>query len=424
MDTHLADKSEAPSVSRRVIAAMTFATGAVIANLYYAQPLEDTLAHAFDSQTSAIGLINTVLQLGYALGLATLLPLGDLLERRRLLAALLSVATLGMLLMTVAPSLAVFGAAAALVGLTSVAVQVIVPFASHLAGERQQGAVVSTVMSGLLMGILLSRTVSGVVAELLGWRAVFGLGALLTATVGVVLWRELPILAPMVSLRYPALLASVAKLLREEPVLRIRIIYGALTFSSFSVFWTSAGFLLAREPYDWGNAAIGAFALFGAAGALAAKYAGRLVDKGYPARLTTGPWVAIMALSFLLIGVGGESVVALAIGVVLMDMGCQAVHINNQSLIFPLRPEARSRLNSAYMIFYFIAAAVGSALSAVVYAAWGWTGVSILGGAFPALALIVWLWEYTVGRRPARRSGAMSVPARNRGISQASGRRP
>ncbi len=400
MDSQLAERTETPTVSGRVVAAMTFATGAVIANLYYAQPLEDTLAHAFSAHTSSIGLINTVLQVGYAVGLATLVPLGDLLERRRLLVTMLAVASCGMLLMTVAPSLAVFGAAAAVVGVSSVAVQVIVPFASHLAGKGQHGRIVSTVMSGLLMGILLSRTVSGVIADLFGWRAVFGLGAALTASVAVVLWRELPVVAPMVSLRYPALLASVLVLLREEPVLRIRIIHGALTFASFSVFWASAGFLLAREPYGWSEATIGAFALFGAAGALAARYAGRLVDKGYSPRATTGIWVAMMALSYVLIGLGAESAVALAIGVVFMDMGCQATHINNQNLIFPLRPEARSRLNTAYMVFYFIAAAIGSALSAVIYAEWGWTGVSILGGVLPALSFLVWVWEYTRSRRP------------------------
>ncbi|PRY01017.1 MFS transporter [Allonocardiopsis opalescens] len=393
MESQTADEVAAPNVSPWVVGTMAFATGAVIANLYYAQPLVDTLARVFQADSDAIGLTITVTQIGYALGLALLVPLGDLIERRKLLAALLAAATLGMAAMALAPSLIVFGAAAAVVGLTSVAVQVIVPFAHVLAAKGQQGRVVSTVMSGLLMGILLSRTVAGLVAEAFGWQAVFGLGAVLTALIAVVLWRALPTVAPTVTMRYPALLGSVLRLVREEPVLRLRMLYGALTFSTFSVFWTSAGFLLAGDPYNWNEAQIGLFALFGVAGALAAKFAGGLADRGW-VHLTTGAYLLITALSYLLIGWGAVSVVALAIGVLLMDMGVQGTHINNQSLIFALRPDARSRLNTAYMVSYFISAAVGSALSAVVYVAYDWIGVAVLGGLFPALACVVWAVEH------------------------------
>jgi predicted MFS family arabinose efflux permease len=378
--------------SRRVVAIMAFATGAVIANLYYAQPLADTLSRAFDAPSSAIGLVIMLTQIGYAIGLATLVPLGDLMERRRLLAALLGCATLGMAVMALAPSLWLFGAAAVVVGLTSVAVQVIVPFAAHLAPEGRQGQVVSTVMSGLLLGVLFSRTVSGLVASAAGWRAVFGLGALVSVVVLVLLWRELPKLTPAVRMRYPALLASVLALVRDEPVLRRRIVYGALTFASFSVFWASAGFLLAREPYGWTTAEIGAFALLGVLGALAAKFAGRLADRGM-ARAVTGGFVIVMALSYVLLALGAHSVVALGIGVALMDLGSQGTHISSQSLIFPLRPEARSRLNTAYMTCYFLAGATGSGLSAIVYPAYGWDGVCVLGAAFPTAAAVLWVVE-------------------------------
>jgi predicted MFS family arabinose efflux permease len=377
-------------VSRRLVATMAIATGAVIANLYYAQPLEATLAQSFHSSPAAIGIIITLIQIGYAIGLATLVPLGDLLERRRLLAILLGVVVLGMAGMAVAPSLPVLACAAALVGLTSVAVQVVVPFAAHLSAGPQQGRVVSTVMSGLLLGILLSRTVSGLVAQVAGWRAVFALGAVLTAAIAVVLWRELPTLKPTVRMRYGALLASVPRLVREEPVLRARMLYGALTFASFSVFWTSAGFLLAGSPYGWNSAEIGLFALLGALGALAARFAGGLADRGW-ARAATGGFVLIMALSYVFIAIGGTSAVALGIGVALMDLGCQGVHISNQSLIYPLRPDARSRLNTAYMAAYFLAGAIGSALSATAYTTYGWSGVCVLGASLPALGCAVWL---------------------------------
>lgn len=388
---------EATVPSRRVVATMAFATGAVVANLYYAQPLEETLAREFNAPSSSIGLIITLLQIGYAAGLATLVPLGDLLERRRLLAGMLSCTVLGLGVMAFAPSLAVLGSAAVVVGLTSVATHVIVPLAAQLAPPDQQGRVVSTVMSGLLLGILLSRTVSGVVASVAGWRAVFGLAAMVTAGVTVLLWRELPTLAPVARMRYSALLASVLRIVREEPVLRVRMLYCALVFASFSAFWTSAGFLLARPPYGWNNAQIGAFALLGAAGALAVKFGGRLADRGL-ARVTTGGFVLTMALSYILLAIGESSVVALGVGVLLMDLGCQGTHISNQSLFFPLRPDARSRMNTAYMTSGFVAAAIGSALSAVVYPAYGWIGVCILGGVFPALATLLWVAEMSRAR--------------------------
>ncbi|HEY3609905.1 MAG TPA: MFS transporter [Pseudonocardiaceae bacterium] len=385
------------AASRRVVLTMTFATGAVIANLYYAQPLEESLSRALHASSGTIGLILTLIQIGYAIGLATLVPLGDLFERRRLLIALLGVAVLGLAAMALAPSAAAFGSAAVLVGLTSVAAQVIVPFAAHVAGAGRQGRVVGTVMSGLLIGILLSRTVSGLIASVAGWRAVFGFGAVVTAGMALLLWRELPTLVPDVRLRYPALLASVVRIVRDEPLLRWRILYGALTFSSFSAFWASAGFLLARAPYHWNNAEIGAFALLGALGAVAARFAGRLADRGL-ARLATGGFLLVMSLSYVLIGIGAHAVVALGIGVALMDLGCQGTHISNQSLIFPLRPDARSRLNTAYMTSYFVAGAVGSGLSTTAYAAFGWTGVTIVGAAFPVAACLVWVVDMTMRR--------------------------
>ena len=383
--------------TRRVVAAMAFATGAVVANLYYAQPLENTLATAFHASTGAVGLVITLIQIGYAIGLATLVPLGDLLERRKLLVTLLVIATAGMVLMTVAPSLAVFGSAAVLVGITSVAVQIVVPFAAHLAEEGQQGRVVGTVMSGLLIGILISRTVAGLVAQAASWRAVFALGAVLTAVVAVLLWRELPKLAPSVRMTYPALLGSVLRLIREEPTLRMRMVLGGLMFASFSMFWTSAGFLLART-YHWNDAAIGAFALVGAAGAVMARFAGKLADRGH-ARVASGAFIGLAALSYLLIALGGHSMVALIIGVILLDLGAQGTQISNQSLIYALRADARSRLNTAYMTAYFVVGAIGSGLSAWAYATGGWAAVCWLGAAFPVLGVLIWAVEMLVRRR-------------------------
>ncbi len=377
--------------TRRVVATMAFATGAVVGNLYYAQPLEDTLTSAFHASTGAVGLVITLIQIGYAIGLATLVPLGDLLERRKLLVTLLAVTVAGLAVMAAAPSLAALGSAAVLVGITSVAVQIVVPLAAHIAEEGQQGRVVGTVMSGLLIGILISRTASGLVAQVANWRAVFALAAVLTAVVAVLLWRELPTLAPATRMRYHTLLLSVLRLVREEPTLRLRTVYGGLVFASFSVFWTSAGFLLART-YHWNDAAIGAFALLGAAGAMAARFSGRLADRGH-AHLATGGFIGVAALSYVLIALGVHSVIALAIGVAMLDLGVQGTHISNQSLIYRLRADARSRLNTAYMTFYFILGAIGSGLSAAAYSAGGWSAVCLLGAAFPVLGVLIWVVE-------------------------------
>lgn len=384
---------------------MAFAAGAVVANIYYAQPLVETLAQAFHASEGQIGVLLTLLQLGYAAGLATVVPLGDLMERRRLLITLLTGCAVGLTLMATAPALLVIASAAVLVGLTSVAVQVIIPFAAHLAGEGRQGRVVGTVMSGVLIGILVSRTVSGVLAGLVGWRWVFGIAALVTLGVAAVLWRELPVHAPVVRMSYPALLRSVLTLIGEQPVLRLRMIYGGCSFGAFSVFWSTVGFLLAREPYHWDDTRIGLFALLGVAGAMAARFAGGLADRGY-ARWTTLGFALLAAASFVPLFLGRSSLIALAVGVVLLDLGVQGLQIINQSVIYRLRADARSRINTAYMTAYFLCGALGSALATSLYAGVGWLAVCGLGAAFPVLAVGAWLVEQVrAGRRVAAAVG-------------------
>jgi predicted MFS family arabinose efflux permease len=396
------ETDNAARVLRRAVAAMAFATGAVVANMYYAQPLEASLAASFHAPSSAIGAVLTLVQLCYALGLATLVPLGDLLERRRLVVTLLAVVVVSQAVVAVAPALAVLAAAAGLVGLTAVAAQILVPFAAHLAPEGQQGRVVSTVMSGLLIGVLVSRVVAGVVSQLLGWRAVFVLGAAITAVAAVLLWRALPVHPPAATMRYPALLRSVLVLLREEPVLRWRIVYSVASNASFSVLWTSIGFMLAAPPHSLGDAAIGLFALFGVAGAVAARFAGRLADRGW-AHWAVGAFLVCALLAWVPVWLGGRAgvgaLVALAVGLLVFDVGAQGVHISNQTIIYALRPDAHSRLNSAYMTSFFLGGALGSGLSALVYQSHGWTGVSLLGATFPVAGLVVWVVD-SLRRRP------------------------
>jgi predicted MFS family arabinose efflux permease len=392
---------------------MTFATGVIVANNYYAQPLEHALAGAFHASSSAVGAVLTLIQLSYALGLATLVPLGDLLERRRLIVTMASVTVIGMVLVAVAPSLGVLAAASAMVGLTTVAAQVLVPFAAHLAPKGQEGKTISTVMSGLLIGVLVSRVVAGLVSQALGWRAVFLLGALLTAVSVALLWRTLPVLPPATKVRYSALLRSVLTLLREEPVLRWRIIYSASSYAAFGALWTSIGFMLAAPPHNFSEGPIGLFALFGVAGAVGARFAGRLADRGW-AHYAVGGFLALAVVAWVPIregaGAGVGALVALAIGLLLFDLGVQGVHVSNQAIIYALRPDARSRINSAYMTLYFLGGAAGSGFSAVLYAGHGWRGVSVLGAALPAIGLVLWVVD-TALRRRAVSVSPRAIPA-------------
>lgn len=271
----------APRMSRRLVAVLAVACGLAVANNYYAQPLLDTIARQFGVSTGTAGLVVTLTQVGYAAGLVFLVPLGDLLERRRLVVTVLAGTALALGAAAAAPSIAVLAATATLFGCTSVVAQILVPFAATLAADEERGAVVGAVMSGLLLGVLLARTVAGLVAEAVGWRSVYLVAALLMVGLAVVLRRELPRHRVETRLSYGGLLASVLRLVRAEPVLRLRSAYGALGFAAFSVLWTSIAFLLARPPFHYGEAQIGLFGLAGAAGAAANSVAGRLSDRGW-----------------------------------------------------------------------------------------------------------------------------------------------
>ena len=380
----------------KLVAVMALASGLVVANSYYAQPLVGSIAATFGVASQSVGFVVTASQVGYAIGLAVLVPLGDLLERRRLLTFMLLGTTACLAVMVIAPTWQILASAAALVGLGSVVGQILVPFAAALAREDERGKVIGNVMTGLLLGILLSRVISGLIAGIAGWRTVFVVAAALTLiTCGLV--RLLPPSPSHTSIPYRRLLASVATLVREEPILRSRIWFGMLTYASFGVLWTSVGFLLADSPYNWSDTKIGVFTVVGIAGALAARFAGALADRGF-AKIQTGAFVALTTFSFIPLALGRHNVWLLALGVALLDLGVQGTHISNQSIFYPLRPGARSRLNTAYMTAYFTAGSVGSALSALVYAHSGWTAVCLLGALFPAVATLMWCSEFRLSR--------------------------
>lgn len=372
-----------------------------VANIYYAQPLLDAIARQLDVGAGTAGLVVTLTQLGYALGLVLLVPLGDLVNRRRLVTLALLVTAGAQVLVAAAPSFALLGAAVGVVGFTSVVAQVLVPFAATLAGDHERGRVVGHVMTGLLLGTLLSRTVAGVVAEVAGWRAVFLIAAAMTAALAALLHRALPHREPTADHSYPRLLQSVWRLVAREPALRLRSAYGALSFAVLNALWTPIAFLLARPPYRFGEAMIGGFALLTVPLAFTTGTVGRLADRGHGRRLT-GVYFAMMLAGAGLAAAGSRQLWALVAGAVLVSLGAQSAHVTNQSEIYRLDPGARSRVTTAYMVAFFAGGVAGSALSTAAYARSGWIGVGGLLAAFALAGLGLWIGEAGWRHRPTR----------------------
>ncbi|WNG29120.1 MFS transporter [Cystobacter fuscus] len=366
------------------------AAGLSVANIYYAQPLLDAMARDFSIRPAAIGLVVTVTQLGYALGLLFIVPLGDLVDRRRLIAGQGLLSALALVGVSSAPTATVLLAGMIIVGLLAVVVQVLVAFAATLASSDERGSVVGTVTSGVVIGILLARFVSGLLADLGGWRSVYltsaGLSLLMAALLyGVLPRHERRSAAPP----YPELVRSVFVLFREEPLLRVRAVLALLIFATFSVLWTSMVLPLSAPPISLSHTGVGLFGLAGVAGAIGAGRAGRLADRGW-GQWTTGVALALMLVAWLPIAFTHSSLWALAVGVVLLDLAIQAVHVTNQSMLLAVRPDARSRLIGGYMVFYSIGSASGSITSTLVYAWAGWSGVCALGAAISMTALLFW----------------------------------
>lgn len=386
-------KNNQPGLSTTLIILMSVATGLAVASNYYVQPLLDTIANTFSLSINQAGLIVTAAQLGYAAGLLFLVPLGDMFERRRLIVTMTLLAAGGMLITASSQSLWVMILGTALTGLFSVVAQILVPLAATLAAPEKRGKVVGTIMSGLLLGILLARTVAGLLASLGGWRTVYWVASVLMILMALALWRGLPRIKLENHLNYPQLLGSVFSLFIRYPLLRTRALLGCLIFANFSILWTSMAFLLASPPFNYSDAMIGLFGLVGAAGALGARSAGSLSDKG-KAHLTTSIGLLLLLLSWGAIVAGQYSVIALIVGILILDLTVQGVHITNQSVIYHMMPEARNRLTAGYMTSYFIGGAAGSLISASAYQHAGWTGVCIAGAVVSLLVLLVWWLGY------------------------------
>ncbi|MFS0869433.1 MFS transporter [Paenibacillus xylanilyticus] len=387
--THLSAKAH-PGMSRLVAILFALCSGLAVANIYYAQPLLDTIAEEFHISHSHIGMIITVTQICYALGLLLLVPLGDLINRRKLIIVQMFFSVLALLVVGTTLSSSILFTGMAIVGLLAVNTQSLVAFAAALASPSERGRIVGLVTSGIVIGILLARTVAGTMNDWIGWRSVYLFSAVLTLLGMVALFLLLPKHEPQrTKLNYAQLLISVFQLYRELPILRVRGVLAILIFSAFSILWTSMVLPLSAPPLSLSHTAIGAFGLAGAAGALAAARAGKLADRGLGQK-TTGFSLMLLLLSWLPIGYVHHSLWFLIAGVILLDLAVQAVHVTNQSLIYNVRPEAQSRLTAAYMIFYSIGSATGSIASTLMYAWTGWTGVCWLGAGVSAAAFLFW----------------------------------
>jgi len=382
-----------------MILLMAVATGLAVAGNYYAQPLLHAIGQQFGLSNAQAGGIVTTAQLSYAVGLILLVPLGDVLERRTLIVGMTLLSAIGLLVSSFAPTFPILLLGTAISGMLSVVAQVLVPFAATLAEPHERGKAVGTIMSGLLLGILLARTVAGALADVGSWRTVYWVAALLMFIMSGVLWHKLPRWRNPHHLPYPQLLASVFHLFAQEPLFRARALIGSLIFATFSVLWTPLTFLLAGPAYGYSNTTIGLFGLVGAAGAFAANRFGRLTDRGVGNPATLGG-LALLAGSWVLTGLGTHSVLALLAGIVILDLAVQGVHVTSQSAIYRLRPEARSRITAGYMTCYFIGGASGSLLASWLYPHAGWTGVCLAGGAL-SLAALAYAWLSPAAHIPA-----------------------
>ncbi|MEE3677200.1 MFS transporter [Bacillus safensis] len=375
------------------------ACGMAVANIYFAQPLLDSLAAEFDITYSSIGIVIMITQLCYAAGLLLIVPLGDLLNRRRLIIGQMLLSVLALILVGIAPIVTVLFIGLALVGLLAVVTQVLVAFAASWAAPEERGRIVGLVQSGIVIGILLARTFAGVLTDFAGWRSVYLVSAVIMLILTGVLFRVLPRDdSKRESLSYAHLLRSMFVLFIQERILRIRGILALLIFIVFGTLWTSLVLPLSNAPHSLSHTAIGAFGLAGVAGALGAARAGSLADRGF-GQFTSGIALVLLFISWFFISLTEHSLIALVIGIIILDLSVQAVHVTNQTMFFTVRPEARSRLTAAYMIFYSIGSATGSIVSTSIYAAYGWSGVCLFGASISALAILYWTITYRLTKQ-------------------------
>jgi predicted MFS family arabinose efflux permease len=369
-------------MSRRIVWLLAISTGCIVANIYYAQPLLADMAHEFGLSVPQIGAVAMLAQVGAAVGMLLFVPLGDKFERRDLIAALLVAGTIALAMTASASSVLWLCLGTFAIGLATSNVHVVVPLAAHLAPPQQRGRVVGTVLGGLLVGVLLARTFSGVIGARFGWRTVYWIGAVVMLTLAAVIRLALPVSRPDESPRWTDLMRSIGSLVREHATVREAALLAFLMYSTFTALWTTLVFLLRTPPYDYGTTAAGLFGLLGAASAAAAPLVGRFADR-YGAKRAVHGAIVTTLVAYLVLLTGGRMLAGLIVAIILVDAGVQSGHVANQSRIYSLVPSARGRLNTVYMMSFMSGGAVGSYVGPLGFKLGGWAGFC----AYPLAAL-------------------------------------
>jgi predicted MFS family arabinose efflux permease len=380
-----------PPLTTFILWIMTITTGFVVANIYYNQPLLGDIAKTYNINSAKAGQVAVFTQIGYAVGLLFIVPLGDMFERRRLMLIDFVFMIASLLVAASAPNIVVLLVASLFVGITSIIPQLLIPMAAHLAEPHERGKKIGFIMSGLLVGILASRTLSGFIGAHFGWRAMFYIAACLMLVIWIMVFIKLPQVEADYTGKYSSLMVSLIHLIKEEPALRLASLRGALCFACFSAFWTTLVFLL-KYQFNLGSEEAGAFGLLGILGAVAAGLMGRLSDKMDAYQLSAFT-ILLIIVSFILFMLSGNNLIGIGIGVILMDVGVQATHISNQAIIFSLNPAARNRINTVYMVSYFIGGSTGTFLATIAWDKYQWNGVCIIGITLSGLALIIHLFN-------------------------------
>lgn len=385
------DSKQSQDLSNWLVFLMAFAIGVTIASNYYAQPLLHSITHDLNIAVEHAGSIIMAAQFSYAVGLLFITPLGDKFERKHLIIILMVLSTCGLIVSALSKNLWMLIIGTSMTGLFSTVAQVLIPFAATLAKPEHRGKIVGTLMSGMLLGILLGRAFAGAISTIADWHYVYWIATGIMVIVTLLLWSSLPTYRNTININYFQLLWSISSLYKQEPILRIRSLLAVISFALFSLLWTPLAFLLSNDPYHYSDFIIGLFGIAGAAGALGSPIVGRLSDKG-KGWLATTIGLCLLLLSWLPLSFAQCSIIALILGVVILDFSVQVTHVSNMSAIYQIRPEARSRMNTGYMVCYFIGGMLGSVGSTYLFSHYGWIAIVVSGTILGLMGIICWLF--------------------------------
>ena len=385
------NSKQSQDLSNWLVFLMAFAIGVTIASNYYAQPLLHSITHDLNIAVEHAGSIIMAAQFSYAVGLLFITPLGDKFERKHLIIILMVLSTCGLIVSALSKNLWMLIIGTSMTGLFSTVAQVLIPFAATLAKPEHRGKIVGTLMSGMLLGILLGRAFAGAISTIADWHYVYWIATGIMVIVTLLLSISLPTYRSTININYFQLLWSISSLYKQEPILRIRSLLAVISFALFSLLWTPLAFLLSDDPYHYSDFIIGLFGIAGAAGALGSPIVGKLSDKG-KGWLATTIGLCLLLLSWLPLSFAQCSIIALILGVVILDFSVQVTHVSNMSAIYQIRPEARSRMNTGYMVCYFIGGMLGSVGSTYLFSHYGWIAIVVSGTILGLIGIICWLF--------------------------------